>query len=353
MRMSCSSYSWSSIRTPSRLHFTLIDLNGERGRVDGSVGVAICDPGFDLSFRPDSDFRVGAAGDGEAALRRELARAAETLGVGPTGVFRGRSTIPPHVGLGAGTQLRLAALVAMGATSRLGTSLADAVEASRRGGTSGIGLHAFLGGGLMVDAGHVFGREKSDFLPSRFAATAGTPPLVARHPVPSLWSACLYLPAGVRGLSGQPERAFMQAQTPLPRAEVDEVCHAVLLGILPAVATGDLASFGAALDVLQRVGWKARHWRRPEIAPLVDAREAMQGAGLVGCGLSSTGPLLFGWFDASARSPEQVVQELGPALSRRGAPAGRIWCSSASNQGVTLLAGETAPAVPAGLTWGR
>ena len=35
-----------AIRTPSRLHFSLIDLNGEVGRIDGSVGVAISQPEF-------------------------------------------------------------------------------------------------------------------------------------------------------------------------------------------------------------------------------------------------------------------------------------------------------------------
>ena len=35
-----------AIRTPSRLHFSLIDLNGTLGRIDGSVGLAIAQPEF-------------------------------------------------------------------------------------------------------------------------------------------------------------------------------------------------------------------------------------------------------------------------------------------------------------------
>ena len=35
-----------AIRTPSRLHFSLIDLNGKVGRIDGSVGLAISQPEF-------------------------------------------------------------------------------------------------------------------------------------------------------------------------------------------------------------------------------------------------------------------------------------------------------------------
>jgi len=35
-----------AIRTPSRLHFSLIDLNGGLGRIDGSAGIAIAQPEF-------------------------------------------------------------------------------------------------------------------------------------------------------------------------------------------------------------------------------------------------------------------------------------------------------------------
>jgi beta-ribofuranosylaminobenzene 5'-phosphate synthase len=32
------------IETPSRLHVTLIDLNGKYGRIDGGVGITIREP---------------------------------------------------------------------------------------------------------------------------------------------------------------------------------------------------------------------------------------------------------------------------------------------------------------------
>jgi len=33
-----------TVQTPSRLHFGLIDLNGELGRINGSFGVALEEP---------------------------------------------------------------------------------------------------------------------------------------------------------------------------------------------------------------------------------------------------------------------------------------------------------------------
>ena len=39
------------ITTPSRLHLTLIDLNGSCGRIDGSVGITIKDPELVLRLK--------------------------------------------------------------------------------------------------------------------------------------------------------------------------------------------------------------------------------------------------------------------------------------------------------------
>ena len=36
------------ITTPSRLHFSLLDLNGALGRIDGGFGLTIADPNFQI-----------------------------------------------------------------------------------------------------------------------------------------------------------------------------------------------------------------------------------------------------------------------------------------------------------------
>ncbi len=40
-----------TVRTPSRLHFSLIDLHGGLGRVDGGIGVALETPHITLRIR--------------------------------------------------------------------------------------------------------------------------------------------------------------------------------------------------------------------------------------------------------------------------------------------------------------
>jgi beta-ribofuranosylaminobenzene 5'-phosphate synthase len=48
------------IKSVSRLHFTLIDMNGEHGRIDGSLGIALKEPHFIMKFRPLSQININA-----------------------------------------------------------------------------------------------------------------------------------------------------------------------------------------------------------------------------------------------------------------------------------------------------
>ena len=43
------------IRSPSRLHLSLIDLNGSLGRIDGGFGFALDNPNFVIEFNDSED----------------------------------------------------------------------------------------------------------------------------------------------------------------------------------------------------------------------------------------------------------------------------------------------------------
>ena len=48
------------VRTPSRLHLSLIDLNGSRNRIDGSIGLAIRKPYFEFLVQPSENIEIVA-----------------------------------------------------------------------------------------------------------------------------------------------------------------------------------------------------------------------------------------------------------------------------------------------------
>ena len=328
------------ISTPSRLHFTLIDMNGEIGRIDGSLGLATQDPGVLLEFGPHDRtvVRGGSPAERELILA-EIAAAGEILDVEPGIEILIRQMIPPHQGLGAGTQTRLAVLSALSHQLGLNHSPREIGAMSTRGGTSGIGINAFRCGGILLDGGHSVREQKGAFAPSHFATKAGQPPLLMRNDFPTNWGIALFIPSGQRGLSGRDELDFMRANTPIPLEEVQSTCHIILMRLLPALRELDLETFGSSVSALQDVGWKRRHWTRPDIEPLRSVRFAFDAtAGIQGCGLSSTGTTVFGFFDRAKVSDDELTAGLRRELSDRKAIPGRVVCTRANNSGMHLSA---------------
>lgn len=326
------------ISTPSRLHFTLIDMNGELGRVDGSLGLSIQYPGIFFEFGPhDRTVVRGGTPDEQELLLEEIAESSKILQVDPSLEVVIHQMIPPHQGLGSGTQIRLAVMCALNRRFALRYPLSELGGMSTRGGTSGIGINAFRSGGLLLDGGHSVSAQKKWFAPSRFATKAGQPPLLMRVDFPGTWGIVLFVPSHHQGLSGQDELDFMLANTPIPLDEVQATSHIILMRLLPALRELDLEAFGACVNAIQDVGWKRRHWIRSDIEPLQSVRSAFNAtAAIQGSGLSSTGATIFGFFDATKFSDDDVALSLGRELSSSQAPPGQVVCTRGNNSGVHL-----------------
>jgi len=324
------------VRAPARLHFALVDMNGESGRLDGSVGVALDSPALDVVVGGSAGPR-GAARQVPPDIGDELESAQGRLGLGRVPIdVDVAADIPRHCGLGSGTQWRLAWVSALNRLWNLGLGPSECAACSGRGGTSGIGIHAFRHGGLLIDGGHRR-RDKSVFTPSAFAEGISPPPLLARVPFPDDWRIALYVPSSLRGLSGSEERRFMAENTPLPKAECAAVSHIVLMGLLPALVERDFAAFTQAVSELQTVGWKRRHWLRPQLAPVLAVRRAFARADIAGWGLSSTGPTVFGFVDASRHDPSVLEARLLRNIAREpDVPAGRFLLTKANNTGAEI-----------------
>ena len=130
-------------------------MNGELGRIDGSLGLSIQDPSVSLEFGPHERtvVRGGAPGDRDMVLA-EIAASSEILQVEPRIEIVIHQVIPPHQGLGSGTQIRLAVLSALNHRFGLNHPTSELGAISTRGGTSGIGIRAFSCGGFLLDGGH-------------------------------------------------------------------------------------------------------------------------------------------------------------------------------------------------------
>ncbi|HKT60694.1 MAG TPA: beta-ribofuranosylaminobenzene 5'-phosphate synthase family protein [Gemmatimonadales bacterium] len=310
------------VEAPARLHFGVLDLRGALGRRFGGLGAAV--PAPSLLLEACRDERLTADGpDAERAAgfaRRFLAHHGRTGGARLI-VHR---AIPPHSGLGSGTQLALAVARALAELHGLSTDPAGLARAVGRGRRSAIGTWTFALGGFIVEGG-------------RRAGADAIAPLLARFRVPSEWRCVVAVPAGAPGLSGEAEAAAFDQLPPPPEREVERVAHLVLMQLLPGLVEADLAGFGAALTEVQRI---TGAWFAPAQGgvfapgPSEALVRRMDQWGAAGVGQSSWGPAVYGLAgsesearDIAARA-EALVGPDGQVFEGGFAPAGaRVWRS--------------------------
>jgi beta-RFAP synthase len=232
-----------SVSAPGRLHLGFLDPSGSLGRAFGSLGVVI--DGFTTELELSASSSDHLAADTPAA-EAELARAAAHLSL-----LRQRSgchaplalrlcrVLPPHAGFGSGTQLATAIGRAFAEWHGLDVSTATLAHWLGRGLRSGIGIAGFDAGGLLLDGG-----PGTDGLPA---------PLLSRIPFPEDWRIIVVQDPGHRGLSGGAEKSAIAALPPLPQTMSADICHQVLMRVLPGAASEEFAPFAAGINRMQQL----------------------------------------------------------------------------------------------------
>lgn len=325
------------IRTNSRLHFGLIDLNGEIGRVEGGVGLVIENPRVVLRARRSDAVTLNDAADIANSGRRKFdsmaAEFRERYGTGGIEVSI-EETIPDHSGFGSGTQLAMAFGQAFNLLYELKLTAYEISRIAQRGGTSGIGCAAFEMGGLLVDGGHRFGGShgKSGFAPSSASTGFAAAPILFHSALPKSWSVVVAIPAQGRQTHGDEERELFRTLCPMPADEVAQAARLVLLKIMPAALEGDLEAFGEGLEAKQQLGLKRAQFERQNEVVHATVAE-MRRLGLRGVGMSSWGPTLAGFSDAGAVVDQAIVRR----LEEFGAQCGgiRVILTKPAEQGTT------------------
>lgn len=302
-----------TVTAPSRLHFGLLSFGHDRAqggdaapktsgvRQFGGVGLMIDAPRWRLHAEPAPCWTVaGPQAERVAEFAKQFCRAVGLAGL-PSWRLTVESAPPAHCGLGSGTQLGLAVAAALEAALEL--PAADIAELARRvgrGRRSAVGIHGFLRGGLLVEAGKLRHDEIS--------------PLVARVAVPQTWRVVLLRPREEQGLSGAAERAAFESLPPVPAVVTAQLCDVVLRSLLPAAREGDFTEFGRALHRYGRLAGSCfaamqagREFASVGVAGLVDR---LRKLGAEGVGQSSWGPTVFA-LCASAADAQQLADAVG------------------------------------------
>ena len=327
------------IETPSRLHITLIDLNGVQGRIDGGVGLTIDNPclhieaessenGINTIFSEKSRMIPGLVDDYSKKIDIAASKVIKTMNYVGGFEFSVDAAYPPHSGLGSGTQLSLA--VAKLITQLNGDEI-NAHELAKivgRGGTSGLGVESFENGGFIIDGGHS-SCDKSSFLPSS-ASKASPPPIIARYNFPEDWNIILTIPDVERGVSGSKEIDAFQKHCPIKLEEVEKLSHLILMKLMPAVVESDLDAFGSAINIIQNTGFKKVE-NKLQNAQIKSIMADLRNSGAAGVGMSSFGPTIYSVTDTNKRAvlkaAENSIKDIG----------GQVIQTRARNNGAKII----------------
>jgi beta-RFAP synthase len=298
-----------TISTPSRLHFGLLRFEQAEGPSFGGLGMMIAEPRTTVRLTPSSDWQAKGF-DSERAIthaQRALQHASVAAGERPAEADQDTppafhlellESIPPHQGLGSGTQLALA--VSAGVRALCGLSAATAAELAAmvgRGRRSAIGCHGFLSGGLLYELGSYpdepLGR------------------LARRVEVPAAWRVVLITASSAAGLSGDHELGAFSRLPPVPTATTQRLEQLAEAAILPAAEQDDAEAFGDALFEYGQLAGECfasvqgGAYASAEIAACV---KTLRDLGVRGVGQSSWGPTVFAFAADQAHADEIVAR---------------------------------------------
>ena len=304
-----------------------VDLHGGVGRRYGSLGLALEEPFTRVRLRPASG--VVAEGPDAARAARYATALAECFHFPDGARIDVEAAIPPHAGLGSGTQLALAVGTGMARLCGLDLRTADIAAALDRGTRSGLGIGLFDRGGFVVDGG-----SAGDGVP---------PPIIARQPFPSEWRLLLVFDRGREGVHGEAEIEKFAALLEFPEADAAELCRQVLMCALPGVVEADLDAFGSAVGRIQArvgdhfAGVQGGRFASPGVSRVL---EWLGSHGLKGVGQSSWGPTGFAVCPSEPMANRLMVE----AEARFGSELGLDFAiTRGRNEGVRV---EAAPPNP-------
>ena len=292
-----------AVTTTARLHFGFLDPSGRGPRPFGSFGLSLDRPTTRLTLERAKS--SAATGPERERAARYLNTIAESCGIDQAYDLRIAEAIPPHAGLGSGTQLALAVGSAFAALEKLALAPEEIAARLGRGLRSGIGIATFAQGGVVLDGG-----PRQDRLPE----------LISRLPFPPDWRVLLIFDAGTSGLAGANETAAFETLPDFPASATEELYRRIEDSALAAAARSDFKTFCEQVGYLQACmgTYFAPLQGGPYASPGVGATlDWLRSEGLTGLGQSSWGPTGFA-FVASEHEGLALLDRLRARSQRPG-----------------------------------
>jgi beta-ribofuranosylaminobenzene 5'-phosphate synthase len=308
------------VKTPARLHFGLIDMNGDLGRMFGGLGVGIDHPSVIVEAQNAENFAVTGQ---EAELAKMMAKLFfSAYQVQPRVNINVVEAIPAHIGLGSGTQFSLAIATVLARLFNIKASVLELAVAMGRARRTSVGTLIFERGGFVVDGGKNLNGTK-------------LPPLIYHQSFPSEWRFIVAVPNLNKGLSNSEETSAFGKLSKAPAGDVGQICRLIMLKLLPAIVEHDIESFGDALTKIQVL--TGNHFAQAQggtysSPAAAECIEFMKKAGAYGVGQSSWGPALYG--AVKQGEAKQLFSKVKAYLDK--SVGGQVFVARANNRGASI-----------------
>lgn len=282
-----------TVKTGCRLHLGFLDLAGDLGRLYGSIGVSLENPGTVITAEKWPRLVIEHCNNSEQTVLDAVTKFCTYYGLEPVARIQLTDGIPKHSGLGSGTQLTLALATALARVFDIETSAREISFLMDRGKRSGVGVACFESGGFIVDSG------RRSVGPN---VVGGPPSVIFRHDFPDDWCFVIAVPQTGEGLSGREEDYAMSRLRPSKRLS-EEICRLTQMKLLPALIDREIVEFGEAMTEIDvRTGMYFEQvqggiYKQPIIKDLAGF---MFGCGVHGVGQSSWGPTVYGLVEEHA-----------------------------------------------------
>ncbi|MGD1046597.1 MAG: beta-ribofuranosylaminobenzene 5'-phosphate synthase family protein [Bacteroidota bacterium] len=313
-----------------RLHLTLIGMNRGGYRINGGIGFAIADPFLHVVAGLHEKIEIEDRRDKplpELELRRVKDKLEEVCGyydLKKKVSIKITGGIPSHTGFGSSTAIRLSSIEALLEINNVKISNDQIISISGRGGTSGIGVHTYFDGGILLDVGRK--SDSSKLAPSSAHETIKGLPLPIYSAKMPLWEIGICIPLDISTLTEKEELKFFERTCPIDNYEVYKTLYHVVYGLVAAIEENDKLSFCSAIKSIQEFQWKKSE--RGEYGERLSHYENIiyeSKAQVVG--MSSLGPALF----FLAEDVSKVIYE-----AKKKCPKVLFFMTLPSNEGRSL-----------------
>lgn len=307
-----------TVTAPARIHLGFMDMNGELGRNFGGLGLTLA--GFKTRLSVRASDEVTATGPSSKRALKYAKLLLENYAPDRGVHIEIHDAIPPHVGLGSGTQMGLAVCSAIAHLFDLDIDVTTIAKLTDRGARSGIGVGAFQQGGFIVDGGR--------------GGKTIVPPVICRMAFPEQWRLILIFDNSKAGLSGSSEKSVFKKLPPMDPGISGHLCRTVLMRILPALVEANIQDFGKGVThVQQMVGDYFANYQGGRFSSnlVADALTWMDDQGVTGVGQSSWGPTGFALVESETEA-NRLVHEASKVSNKELS----FKVCKASNEGATI-----------------